>query len=87
MPEISGENGAVYFNEGLTDTATSGTITFDSGGTGATDQTITLTVSTGTGAGGWTGSVIITGMDMTTPVDGVVTQSYSFQGTGKLSTV
>jgi len=52
-----------------------------------TTGTIILTVSTGTSAGGWTGSVIITGMDMTTPVDGVVTQSYSFQGTGKLSTV
>jgi len=47
MPEISGENGAVYFNEGLTDTAVAGTITFDSGNGGPTDQTITS--STGTG--------------------------------------
>lgn len=51
-----------------------------------TTGSITLTISTGTGAYAWTGSVIITGMDITTPVDGVITQSYSFQGTGALST-
>ena len=31
MAAISGENGAVYFNAGITDTATSGTIVFSSG--------------------------------------------------------
>lgn len=40
--------------------------------------------STGT-AGVWSGGIIITGMDITTPRDGLVTQSYSFQGTGVLS--
>lgn len=33
MAEISGENGQVYFNEGITNTATSGTLVFSTGGT------------------------------------------------------
>lgn len=33
MAEISGENGAVYFNEEITNTATSGTLVFSTGGT------------------------------------------------------
>ncbi len=33
MAEISGENGAVYYNEELTDTATSGTLVFSTGKT------------------------------------------------------
>lgn len=51
-----------------------------------TTGTIILTISTGTGAYAWTGGIVITGMDVTTPIDGVITQSYSFQGTGALST-
>jgi len=53
MAEISGENGAVYYNEELTDTAVASTIAFDSGTTGATDQTITSST-----AGGSTGALI-----------------------------
>lgn len=49
-----------------------------------TTGTINLKTSTGS-VGAWSGGVIITGMDITTPVDGVVTQSYSFQGTGLLT--
>ena len=49
-----------------------------------TTGTINLKTSTGT-VGAWSGGVIITGMDVTTPVDGVVTQNYSFQGTGLLT--
>ncbi len=49
-------------------------------------NSITLTISTGTGAYAFTGTAIITGMDITAPVDGVVTQSYTFQGTDALST-
>jgi len=33
MAELSGENGAVYYNEGLTDTAASGTLVFSTGKT------------------------------------------------------
>jgi len=53
MAEISGENGAVYYNEELTDTAVVSTIAFDSVTTGATDQTITSST-----AGGSTGVLI-----------------------------
>lgn len=45
MAEITGENGAVYFNEELTDKAVAGTITFDSENGGVQ----TITSSTGTG--------------------------------------
>jgi len=47
--------------------------------------TITLKSSTGT-AVSWNGGIIITGMDIGTPVDGIVTQSYTFQGSGALAT-
>jgi len=46
--------------------------------------TIILRSSTGT-VGVWSGSCILTGMDITTAVDGLVTQSYTFQGTGALT--
>lgn len=47
---------------------------------------ITLTVSTGAATKfSWSGGIIITGMDVTAPVDGVISQSYTFQGTGALT--
>ena len=46
--------------------------------------TIYLRSSTGT-VGVWSGSILITGMDVGTPRDGLVTQSYTFQGTGALT--
>ncbi|MBA7552994.1 hypothetical protein ES705_45575 [subsurface metagenome] len=53
-------------------------------------KSIRLTVSTGTTGGtigkyAFTGTAIITGMDITAPVDGIVTQGYTFQGTNALS--
>ena len=48
MAEISGENGAIYFNEEITDTALANSITFDAGTTGDTeDQTITSSTDYG----------------------------------------
>lgn len=50
-------------------------------------STGTLTLKTVGGSTGlWHGSMIITGMDISTPRDGVITQSYTFQGTGALAT-
>lgn len=46
---------------------------------------ITLKMSTAA-AVGWTGDIVLTGMTITTPVDGLVMQSYTFQGTGTLAT-
>jgi len=51
---------------------TTGTLTLKTSATGTTDL--------------WNGSAIITGMDVNTTVDGLVTQSYNFQGTGALAT-
>jgi len=45
MAEISGENGAVYFNEGITDMATSGTLVF------STDKTIVSSTACGSTSG------------------------------------
>ncbi|MBA7574324.1 hypothetical protein ES708_16129 [subsurface metagenome] len=40
MAEISGENGAVYWNEGLRDTVLPNSIKFTTGTSGLTDQHI-----------------------------------------------
>ena len=48
--------------------------------------TIYLMPTSSTTTSLFTGSVIITGMDVGTPIDGIVTQSYTFQGSGKLGT-
>ena len=47
--------------------------------------TVILRTSTGT-TGLFTGTAIIISMDIVTGVDGLITQSYSFQGTGALAT-
>jgi len=48
--------------------------------------TILLQTSISTGTGIFTGDVIIIGMDIGVGVDGLITQSYTFQGTGVLGT-
>ena len=55
------------------------------GGTGQTIILGTTGASTG-GAGVFSGTAIILGMDVVTGVDGLITQSYTFQGTGALTT-
>jgi hypothetical protein len=47
---------------------------------------ITLKSSTETAGGVWYGDVYITGMTINIPVDGLVTQNYTFQGSGILAT-
>ncbi len=49
-----------------------------------TSGTIYLRSSTGT-VGVWSGTAFITGMDVTTPRDGLVTQTFTFQGSGTLA--
>lgn len=52
-----------------------------------TNATGTVILRTGTGDSAlFTGDIIVTGMDVTTPIDGIVTQSYTFQGTGTVGT-
>ena len=60
---------------------------YSTGNTAVPGSTGTVTLKSSTGTSGlWTGSAIITGMDINTAVDGLVTQSYTFQGTGALAT-
>lgn len=49
-------------------------------------QSLILRSQVGSTGGVFKGDVILTGMDITTPVDGIVTQSFTFQGTGALAT-
>jgi len=60
---------------------------YSTSNTAVPGSTGSITLKTTTGATGlWYGGIIITGMDVTTPRDGLVTQSYTFQGTGLLAT-
>ena len=45
---------------------------------------IVLKMSTGATVG-WKGGIVITGVDYGTAIDGIVTQTYTFQGTGALA--
>jgi hypothetical protein len=47
---------------------------------------VTLTLKATTTGNAYVGSAIIMGMDIVTGVDGLVTQAYTFQGTGALAT-
>lgn len=59
---------------------------YSTGNTVVPGSTGSLTMKISTGATvGWTGDIIVTGMDVTVARDGVVTQGYSFQGTGALA--
>jgi len=51
------------------------------------DTAITLTLEeSSTGTQQWIGSAFITGCSATTAMDGIVSYSYTFQGTGVIST-
>ncbi|GAI86490.1 unnamed protein product [marine sediment metagenome] len=56
---------------------------YSTGNTALPGSSGTIICKTSTGITGvFKGGIIITGMDVTTPIDGIVTQSYTFQGTG-----
>jgi len=74
VKEWSGSYDCFYSTGNTAVPGTTGTIKLETATTGSTGYYL------------WTGGIIITGMDITTPVDGVVTQNYSFQGTGLLGT-
>lgn len=59
---------------------------YSTGNTLAPGTTGYILLRTSTGEGGvWSGGMFITGMDVGTPRDGLITQAYTFQGTGLLS--
>lgn len=79
-------SGGRTYIAGLTGWSGSFDALYSTGNTGVpgSSGSIILRSSTGT-AGVWSGSILITGMDVTTPRDGLVTQSYTFQGNGTLT--
>lgn len=79
-------SGGRTYIPGLTGWSGSFDCFYSTGNTAMPGSTGSLTMKISTGATiGWTGDIIITGMDVTTPRDGVVTQSYTFQGTALLA--
>lgn len=79
-------SGGRTYIPGLTGWSGSFDCLYSSGNTAMPSSTGSLTMKMSTGLTmGWKGNIIITGMDITTPRDGLVTQSYTYQGTGTLS--
>lgn len=80
--------GGRSYVSGFTDWSGSFEGFFSTGNTVAPgDTAAALILRTSTGVTGlYTGTAIITGMDVVTGVDGLITQSYTFQGTGALAT-
>ena len=58
---------------------------YSSGNTAVPGDTVYLTLKATTTGNANVGSAILTGMDIGVGVDGLVTQSYTFQGTGSLA--
>jgi len=83
---FDGSSGGRTYIPGLTGWSGSFDCLYSTSNTVGSGSTGSLTMKRSTGATmGWTGNVIITGMDVTTPRDGLITQSYTFQGTGLLA--
>jgi len=79
-------SGGRTYIPGLTGWSGSFDCLYSTGNTAVPGGTGSLTMKISTGATlGWKGNIIITGMDVTTPRDGLVTQSYTYQGTGLLA--
>jgi len=79
-------SGGRSFVSGFTDWSGSFEGFYATGNTAVPGANGSIKLLTSTGAdSGWTGNIIITAMDIVTSVDGLVTQSYTFQGTGALS--
>jgi len=80
-------SGGRTYIPGLTGWSGSFDCLYSTGNTAGPGSTGAITLKTTTGTAGlWYGGIIITGMDVTTPRDGLVTQSYTFQGSGLLAT-
>lgn len=74
------------FIPGLTSWSGSYECNYSTGNAAVPGETLTIICRSSTASGGvFKGDIIITGMDVTTPVDGIVTQSYTFQGTGPVA--
>lgn len=74
------------FIAGLTGWSGSYDALYSTSNTAVPGSTGTITLKQSTSTGGWQGEIVITGMDIATPRDGLVTQGYTFQGNGALAT-
>jgi len=84
--DFDDSTGGRSYIAGLTGWSGSFDCRYDANNTAVPGATGNITLKMSSGATvGWNGNIIITGMDIGTPVDGIVTQTYTFQGTGALS--
>lgn len=79
-----GDSGLRTYIHGLKGWSATVTANWDSANTAAPGDTATLSLRVTTGSY-YSGSGLLTGMDITAPVDGLVEVTYSFQGSGALS--
>lgn len=85
--DFDDSTGGRSYIAGLTGWSGSYDCYYSTGNTAIPGSTGTAYFRTTTGvAGVWNGTIFITGMDVTTPIDGIVTQTYTFQGSGALAT-
>ena len=85
--DFDDSSGGRSYIAGITSWSGSYDCYYDTGNTKVPGNTGTIILRTTTGDSAlFTGSIIITGMDVGDPVDGIATQSYTFQGTGVLGT-
>jgi len=85
--DFDDSSGGRSYIAGLTGWSGSYDAYYSTGNTAVPGSTGTITLKTTTGTVGlFTGGIVITGMDVGTPIDGIVTQSYTFQGTGAVAT-
>ena len=84
--DFDDSTGGRSYIAGLTGWSGSYDCNYSTGNTRVPNNTGTAYFRTSTGVSGvWSGTIFITGMDVSTPVDGIITQSYTFQGSGVLS--
>ena len=85
--DFDDSSGGRSYIAGITNWSGSYDCYYDTGNTKVPGDTGTIILRTTTGDSAlFTGSIIITGMDVGTPVDGIATQNYTFRGTGALGT-
>ncbi len=84
--DFDDSTGGRSYIPGLTGWSGSFDAFYSTGNTNVACSTGSIVLRTTTGTAGlFAGGVIITGMDVGNPVDGIATQNYTFQGTGALS--
>jgi len=86
--DFDDSSGGRSYIAGITNWSGSYDCYYDSGNTSMPGTTGTITLQTGasTSSALFTGEILITGMDVSAPVDGIITQTYTFQGSGTLGT-